>query len=90
MTQSTDKVDKRLISLYMLRKAHDQKHVFGFDNELLLNERRKLSSFTPKVHNARDAGLKTELRNFTAMEEQKSCVTPSCNRSFDDKKLQIP
>ena len=29
MTHSTDKVDKRLISLYMMSKAHEQGHTFG-------------------------------------------------------------
>lgn len=39
MARSEKKVDKRLINLYMLRKAHQLGHVFGFDNELLINQR---------------------------------------------------
>ena len=77
MTQSTDKVDKRLINLYMLKKAHEGGHLFGFENDILQNEHRKLSTFpennlTKKFINQlrdRRPGRVTEMRNLTSMEE---------------------
>ena len=37
MTSSRKLVDKRFINLYLLRKAHQHKTYFGFDNESLIN-----------------------------------------------------
>ena len=44
MTHSTDKVDKRLISLYMMNKAHEQGHTFGLENDILIKEKGQLRS----------------------------------------------
>ena len=42
MANSKDKVDKRFINLYLVRKA-DQKSIrFGLDNDILLSQNRTL------------------------------------------------
>ena len=39
MASSRDLVDKRLTNIYMIRKAHQNKTHFGFENDLLVNRR---------------------------------------------------
>ena len=50
MTNSKDKVDKRLINMYLIRKAHQQKTYFGFDNELIRTRTRSMQSSGQQQH----------------------------------------
>ena len=43
MVSSVDQVDKRLINLYIYRKAAQKKIRFGLSNNILLSENRKLN-----------------------------------------------
>ena len=40
MTASNEEVDKRLINLYMIMKADQMGHFFGFNNDLLTGRKR--------------------------------------------------
>ena len=40
MTASKEEVDKRLINLYMIMKADQMGHFFGFNNDLLTGRKR--------------------------------------------------
>ena len=37
MTTSKNLTDRRLINSYLLNQAHKKRHIFGYDNDLLLN-----------------------------------------------------
>lgn len=70
MTTSKNLTDRRLINSYLLHQAHKKRHIFGYDNDLLLNrqeERPKAERFgltseensASDVHYALLGGLET-------------------------------
>ena len=41
MVESKKKVDQRLVNLYLMRKAHQKGHIFGFENDLIVERNLK-------------------------------------------------
>ena len=41
ITNSKDKVDQRLLNLHLVMQTNDLGHSFGFDNDVLINRKRK-------------------------------------------------
>ena len=41
MVESKSKVDQRFVNLYLLRKAHQKNHNFGYDNDLIVDRNLK-------------------------------------------------